>query len=86
MSSQPDTPRLPSDLEGLQNLITQLSDDLAVQRTVYASLKDLPLDSEVEDQLHDAKTEARSLQQRLTEARKAYYRGTYHSHLLRTAR
>lgn len=85
MSSQAETSRLPSDLEGLRNLITQLSDDLAVQRTIYASLRDLPPDPEVQDQLQDAKTEAQRIQQRLTEARKAHYHGTYHPHLLRTA-
>jgi hypothetical protein len=85
MSSQPDTSRLPSDLEGLRNLIAQLNDDLAVQRTIYASLKDLPPDPEVEDQVSYARTEVQRIQQRLSEARRAQYHGVYHSQLLRTA-
>jgi CRISPR/Cas system endoribonuclease Cas6 (RAMP superfamily) len=76
MSSQPDTAQLPSDLEGLQDLISQLNDALVVQRAIHASLEELPLDSDVVSQLNDSRAEFRAIQKRLSEARKAQYQGS----------
>lgn len=79
MSSQPDTTPLPSDLEGLQSLITELNDNLIVQRTIYASLKGMPQESDILSGLEDCKAEFRKIQKRLCAARKAkaHYEGTY---------
>lgn len=75
-SSQPDSSPLPSDIEGLQSLISQLNDALIVQRAIHASLAELPLDSDVQSQLNDSKTEFRKIQKRLSDARKAEYEGS----------
>jgi len=61
----------------LRNLISQLSDDLALQRTILASLQELPQDAEVEEQVNDAKTEIKAIQSRLTEARRAQHHGMF---------
>lgn len=76
MPSQPDTTPLPSDLEGLQSLITELSDNLVIQRAIYASLKGMPQESDVLNGLEDCKAEFRKVQKRLSAARKAHYEGT----------
>ncbi|OIW33112.1 hypothetical protein CONLIGDRAFT_162875 [Coniochaeta ligniaria NRRL 30616] len=73
MSSTPDTAPLPSDVEGLQDLISQLNDALVVQRAIHASLEELPKDPDVVSQLDDSKAEFRKIQQRLSEARRAHY-------------
>jgi hypothetical protein len=81
MSSRRDTSPLPSDPGELRDLISQLSDDLALQRTIYESLKELTMDTEIEAQLNDVKAEIKSIQRRLAEARRVQHHGKSH-HLL----
>lgn len=75
MSSQPDTPPLPSDLVELQSLIAQLIDDRALQQTICASLAGPPQDPDLQSQLNEARTELDNIKNHLTAARKAEYNG-----------